>query len=149
MCPGPGVSERATGLHARSGASPGILTQARLLAALARIRWQSGLSGYRPGSDCPRKRGNPSSSVSPDNLAYIIYTSGSTGEPKGVLVSHGSIAGHCRDILTYYDLDSDDRVLQFASLSFDLSLEQILPTLIVGARLVMMGTERMAYGRIR
>src|SRR5208282_5292136 len=40
----------------------------------------------------------------------------------------------------YYDLTSDDRVLQFASLSFDLSLEQILPTLIVGARLVMMGT---------
>ena len=31
-------------------------------------------------------------------------------------------------------------MLQFASLSFDLSLEQILPTLIVGASLVIMGT---------
>ena len=57
-------------------------------------------------------------------------------------------AGHCRDVQRYYDLDSNDRVLQFASLSFDLSLEQILPTLIVGARLVMMDTERMAYGGI-
>ena len=48
---------------------------------------------------------------------------------------------HCRNVQRYYELDSSDRVLQFASLSFDLSLEQILPTLIVGARLVMMGTD--------
>ena len=81
----------------------------------------------------------PISSTTPENLAYVIYTSGSTGQPKGVLVSHGSIAGHCRDIQRYYELDSSDRVLQFASLSFDVSLEQILPTLIAGARLVIMG----------
>ena len=41
------------------------------------------------------------------------------------------------------NLQPSDRVLQFASMSFDLSLEQILPTLIVGARLVMVG-ESMA-----
>ncbi len=79
--------------------------------------------------------------IEPDNLAYIIYTSGSTGQPKGVLVSHGSIAEHCRDAEKYYELQPTDRVLQFASMSFDLSLEQILPTLIVGARLVMVGRE--------
>ncbi len=80
---------------------------------------------------------NPASSVEPENLAYIIYTSGSTGQPKGVLVSHGSIAEHCRDAEKYYELKPTDRVLQLASMSFDLSLEQILPTLIVGARLVV------------
>ncbi len=80
---------------------------------------------------------NPTSSVEPENLAYIIYTSGSTGQPKGVLVSHGSIAEHCRDAEEYYELKPTDRVLQLASMSFDLSLEQILPTLIVGARLVV------------
>jgi amino acid adenylation domain-containing protein len=80
---------------------------------------------------------NPTSSVDPENLAYIIYTSGSTGQPKGVLVSHGSIAEHCRDAEKYYELKPTDRVLQLASMSFDLSLEQILPTLIVGARLVV------------
>ncbi|MGA9917346.1 MAG: condensation domain-containing protein, partial [Paraburkholderia sp.] len=54
---------------------------------------------------------NPTSSNDPDNLAYIIYTSGSTGQPKGVLVSHGSIAEHCRDAEKYYDLRPTDRVL--------------------------------------
>ena len=83
---------------------------------------------------------NPGNSTLPENLAYVIYTSGSTGQPKGVLVSHGSIADHCRNAQRYYELDSRDVVLQFASLSFDVSLEEILPTLIVGARLVIMGT---------
>ena len=77
----------------------------------------------------------------PENLAYTIYTSGSSGQPKGVLISHASIAEHCLNGQKYYALDSSDKVLQFASLSFDLSLEQILPTLIVGATLVMMSTE--------
>src|SRR3990172_9457973 len=83
---------------------------------------------------------NPISSTAPENLAYVIYTSGSTGQPKGVLVSHGSIADYCRTAQRYYELDASDGVLQFASLSFDVSLEEILPTLIVGARLVVMGT---------
>jgi len=86
-------------------------------------------------------RENPICSTIPPNLAYVIYTSGSTGRPKGVLVSHASIADHCRTVQRYYGLEPSDGVLQFASLSFDLSLEQILPTLIVGARLVMMGAE--------
>ena len=84
---------------------------------------------------------NPFCLTMPENLAYVIYTSGSTGQPKGVLVSHASIAAHCLNVRNYYELDSSDKVLQFASLSFDLSLEQVLPTLIVGARLVMMSTD--------
>ncbi len=83
---------------------------------------------------------NLGSLTCPENLAYVIYTSGSTGQPKGVLISHGAIAGHCRNVQSIYELDSHDVVLQFASFSFDVSLEEILPTLIVGARLVVMGT---------
>ena len=83
---------------------------------------------------------NPICLTTPENLAYIIYTSGSTGQPKGVLVSHASIAAHCFNVQRYYELDSSDKVLQFGSLSFDLSLEQVLPTLIVGATLVTMST---------
>ncbi|HEX2524309.1 MAG TPA: amino acid adenylation domain-containing protein, partial [Terriglobia bacterium] len=83
---------------------------------------------------------NPINLTTPENLAYAIYTSGSTGQPKGVLVSHGSIMDYCHTTQRCYELDASDRVLQFASLSFDVSLEEILPTLIVGAKLVVMGS---------
>ena len=120
--------------------APVLLTRERLAAGLAEqdakvICLDSGWETIA------RESGeNPGSSTRPENLAYVIYTSGSTGQPKGVLVSHGSIAGHCRNAQRCYELDSRDVVLQFASSSFDVSLEEILPTLIVGARLVVMGT---------
>ena len=120
---------------------PVLLTQERLVPGLpehvATIvcldpGWQNNVKGDAT---------NPTSVTTHENLAYVIYTSGSTGQPKGVGVSHGSIASHCRDIKRYYKLESSDRILQFASLSFDLSLEEILPALITGARLVLTGTD--------
>jgi amino acid adenylation domain-containing protein len=119
---------------------PVLLTQERLVAGLPEhdakvICLDSGWETF----SCESGE-NPGISTLPENLAYVIYTSGSTGQPKGVLVSHGAIADHCRNAQRYYELDSRDVVLQFASLSFDVSLEEILPTLIVGARLVIMGT---------
>ncbi len=78
---------------------------------------------------------------SPDDLAYVIYTSGSTGKPKGVLVPHEAIGRHSLQIAREYQIGPADRVLQFASLTFDVSLEQILPTLISGATLVMRGQD--------
>ncbi|GAC1398979.1 MAG: hypothetical protein NVSMB49_08130 [Ktedonobacteraceae bacterium] len=84
---------------------------------------------------------NLPNTVTPENLAYVIYTSGSTGQPKGVLIPHSSIANHCCAITKYYELDSSDHVLQFSTFTFDASLEQILPTLIVGARLILRGPE--------
>ncbi len=79
--------------------------------------------------------------LEPDAAAYIIYTSGSTGQPKGVVVEHGAIADHCLDMADHFALTEDDRVLQFAALNFDASLEQIFPTLISGATLVMRENE--------
>src|SRR4029077_2695594 len=72
----------------------------------------------------------------PDNLAYVIYTSGSTGTPKGVGVAHGSAAAHLMGIGREYQYGEVDRVLQSASLSFDVSIEQTLAPLVAGARLV-------------
>ncbi|MEH2193291.1 MAG: non-ribosomal peptide synthase/polyketide synthase, partial [Nostoc sp.] len=79
--------------------------------------------------------------VQATNLAYVIYTSGSTGKPKGVTISHGAIASHCCIIQQAYELVQSDRVLQFASINFDASLEQIFPTLIAGATLVLRGSD--------
>jgi amino acid adenylation domain-containing protein len=73
--------------------------------------------------------------------AYIIYTSGSTGQPKGVVVERGALSAHCRAMAGVYGLGPADGVLQFSQYSFDASLEQILPTLAAGARLVMRGEE--------
>ncbi len=77
----------------------------------------------------------------PEAAAYVLYTSGSSGRPKGVVVSHGAIAQHARTIARIYRLSERDRVLQFASASFDASLEQALSTLAAGACLVMRGRE--------
>jgi ribosomal-protein-alanine acetyltransferase len=77
----------------------------------------------------------------PDQPVYLIYTSGSTGKPKGVLVERGSLSAHCRAMAATYGLGWKDRVLQFSQFSTDASLEQIFPTLISGARLVMRGSE--------
>ncbi len=80
---------------------------------------------------------NPPPQANAENLAYVIYTSGSTGQPKGVMISHGSLAGHCLDMIERYELVHDDHVLQFSSHSFDPSVEQIFTALLTGASLVL------------
>ncbi len=92
---------------------------------------------YLDAAHAKQSRDNPVTQVTADNLAYLIYTSGSTGRPKGVLVEHRSIATHCRDIARAYQIEATDRVLQFASLNFDPSIDQLLATLITGAGLVV------------
>ncbi len=72
-----------------------------------------------------------------DDLAYVIFTSGSTGRPKGVMIIHRSLAAHADAIVPLFGLEPTDRVLQFAALSFDVALEEIIPTLTRGATLVL------------
>lgn len=79
--------------------------------------------------------------------AYIVFTSGSTGNPKGVVVGHGSLANFVASAVSAYDLDSDDRILQFASPGFDTFVEELLPTLSVGASVVMRPEELFASFR--
>jgi amino acid adenylation domain-containing protein len=76
-----------------------------------------------------------------EDAAYLVYTSGSTGTPKGVVVRHGEAARHCAAAVAAFGLTADDTVLHFASASFDVSLEQLLPPLSVGARVVLRGDE--------
>ncbi|MGB7498148.1 MAG: amino acid adenylation domain-containing protein, partial [Candidatus Acidiferrum sp.] len=116
-----------------------LLTQERLVAELPQLDAKVICLDSGWETMARESEDNLSSSALPENVAYVIYTSGSTGQPKGVLVSHAAIVNHCRNAQKHFELDSRDVVLQFASLSFDVSLEEILPTLIVGARLVTMG----------
>ncbi|MEK1939609.1 MAG: amino acid adenylation domain-containing protein [Pseudomonas sp.] len=75
--------------------------------------------------------------VHPEQLAYVIYTSGSTGQPKGVAISHGALAGFSQLAAEYSELQPSDRVLQFATASFDGFVEQFYPPLIRGAAVVL------------
>jgi aspartate racemase len=76
-------------------------------------------------------------SIDADNLAYVIYTSGSTGEPKGVTISHRSMVNHCLAVGKVYELNTQDRVLQFSNISFDVAIEEIFPTWLKGGTLIL------------
>ncbi|HBK24338.1 MAG TPA: non-ribosomal peptide synthetase, partial [Planktothrix sp. UBA10369] len=76
-------------------------------------------------------------SITPKHLAYLIYTSGSTGNPKGVMIEHQSLVNHNLAMIKAYNLTEQDRVLQFASFTFDVAAEEIFPTLLSGASLIL------------
>lgn len=80
---------------------------------------------------------NPALNIDGNTLAYILYTSGSEGNPKGVMLQHKSIAGYIRTFTEFFNLRPADKVLQQASLSFDISLEEIYSSLCAGACLVI------------
>ncbi|MDM8543253.1 amino acid adenylation domain-containing protein [Desulfococcaceae bacterium HSG9] len=89
------------------------------------------------------KSENLTNKTLPENPAYIIYTSGSTGKPKGVMIEHRALYHFAQTAIDLYDLKSTDRVLQFASLSFDAAVEEIFPSLITGATLVLRTDEML------
>ncbi|WP_158632479.1 non-ribosomal peptide synthetase [Verrucosispora sp. FIM060022] len=73
----------------------------------------------------------------PAGTAYVIYTSGSTGTPNGVLVGQAALAHFVAGATCRYGVTADDRMLQFAPLHFDASVEEIFLTLTAGGTLVL------------
>jgi amino acid adenylation domain-containing protein len=121
--------------------SPLVLTSESLQSRIAGSE-TTALCLDHAGEEIRRRCADPlEDTPRPDQPAYVSYTSGSTGKPKGVLVERGPLSAHCRAMAATYGLERKDRVLQFSQFSADASLEQILPTLASGARLVMRGGE--------
>jgi amino acid adenylation domain-containing protein len=77
--------------------------------------------------------------TTPRSLAYVIYTSGSTGKPRGVELTHQGLVNHGVAAIDLYGLTASDRVLQFASISFDIAIEEILPTWFAGGCVIPRG----------
>ena len=86
----------------------------------------------------------PEPAPAPHDIAYVIYTSGSSGPPKGVEIPHSALANHTRHAAEAYRTGPSDRVLQFASIAFDASAEEIYPALISGAQLVLRNDTMLA-----
>ncbi|MGW6014890.1 amino acid adenylation domain-containing protein [Streptomyces sp. NPDC055210] len=83
--------------------------------------------------------------LSTAHAAYVIYTSGSTGRPKGVTVTHSGLAALRAEAVRLGSLGvgTAARVLQFASMSFDMSVWDLVSGLTTGATLVVPTQERL------
>lgn len=79
----------------------------------------------------------PTADPDPDRLAYVIFTSGSTGRPKGVEVSHGAVGNLLLAFGESLALTPADRLLAVTTLSFDISVLELLLPLVSGARVVI------------
>ncbi|WP_445251739.1 MULTISPECIES: non-ribosomal peptide synthetase [unclassified Microcoleus] len=90
---------------------------------------------------------NPTTNILPENLAYVIYTSGSTGKPKGVLIEHRGLYNLALAQIEAFNLNSNHRILQFASLSFDASIFEIVMALGTGATLYCAKKESLLPGQ--
>lgn len=72
-----------------------------------------------------------------NDCAYIIYTSGTTNKPKGVVIKQDSIFNLMAATKQLYNINDQDVILLFHSLSFDFSVWEILSALLAGAELVI------------
>ncbi|HVG06898.1 MAG TPA: amino acid adenylation domain-containing protein, partial [Thermoanaerobaculia bacterium] len=129
-----------------------ILRGSGISVLLARDRPPAGLPPF--GGEVVALRGlwKPASGPShdpepwamPESLAYVLFTSGSTGTPKGVLIPHSGLASFAETARRLYGIGPEDRVLQFSSLAFDISVEEIFTSWVAGATLVLRNEEMVS-----
>jgi natural product biosynthesis luciferase-like monooxygenase protein len=88
-------------------------------------------------------------STGPSNLAYVIYTSGSTGRPKGVMVEHQNAVNFFVGMDEVIPHDPPGKWLAVTSLSFDISVLELLWTLTRGFEVVIHKDTNKASGTVR
>ncbi|WP_426751162.1 amino acid adenylation domain-containing protein [Myxococcus sp. Y35] len=143
----PALPRERLALLLEDSAAPVLLTQQRLRPALpqhgAQVRCLD--TDWEHIARAPATPPPPTSG--PGNVAYVIYTSGSTGRPKGVLIEHRAACNLVTSEVAAYGLGPGSRMLQFANISFDISVEEIFTTLAAGATLHLAPAEAMAPGQ--
>ena len=87
--------------------------------------------------------GNPGLDIEQSQLAYVMFTSGSTGKPKGVMIEHGSLMALQQNLKSRFSISSDDKVVAMSKFTFDISVMELVFSLSVGAR-VLLVSEKVA-----
>ncbi|MBV6748763.1 amino acid adenylation domain-containing protein [Pseudomonas chlororaphis] len=115
--------------------------------------WDSVVAGFDndPGR-CHERVALLAAGIEADDNAYVLYTSGSTGRPKGVAMPHRALTNlilwQNREQAQGIDPVVSLKTLQYSSISFDVSFQEILSTLSCGAELVMI-EEALRYDFIK
>lgn len=124
--------ERLSGMAADAGLSAVVAVDGRTTFSTAAER----VIDVATGADDPDSE-NPDVPTTAGQLAYVIYTSGTTGRPKGVQITHRSLANVIRASGRDFAIDETTRVLQVVSFSFDASVWEIFMALASGATLCL------------
>ncbi|RPK40427.1 Dimodular nonribosomal peptide synthase [Streptomyces sp. ADI92-24] len=89
---------------------------------------------------------DPGAPVALDQAAYVIYTSGSTGRPKGVIVTHDGVGSLIATATDRIGVTAESRVVQFASVGFDVTVWDLIMSLCAGGRIIVVPAERRVAG---
>jgi amino acid adenylation domain-containing protein len=126
-----------------------VITQQRLSEKVAYLGVDSVLAIDAPEQEARLRQEpteNPTLLTTPRNACYVIYTSGSTGRPKGVVIEHRGLVNLVQALRAMLGLGPGRRVLQFASFSFDQSVQELFQSLLSGATLCLARREDLMPG---
>ena len=132
-----------------------MLADSAPVAAISTAKLVSRLGAIRPGLviidiDDPDINTQPVTALpgpAPDDIAYIIYTSGTTGTPKGVAITHSAVVDNVTTHVERLGIRPDSRILQFAQLTFDVSVGNMCFALLTGAAAIIPDTEQAPLGK--
>ena len=79
--------------------------------------------------------------LSKEDAFVILYTSGSTGTPKGIILTHGNIASLLHWCISYYEIDNNCHMGQYANYAFDMSVKELILPLAAGASVYIIPQE--------
>ena len=115
-----------------------VITTSDVAARLPRVEGTAVLRLDAEAEDIAREpSASPSIPRHPESLGYVLYTSGSTGRPKGAALPLRALGNLVRWQVERWGDDAAARTLQFASLSFDVSFQEIFGTWATGGTLVL------------
>ncbi|MEH2268244.1 MAG: amino acid adenylation domain-containing protein [Nostoc sp.] len=124
-----------------------LLTQQRLIQRLPEYQAKQVFLDKVWEQIAQNNQDNPITGVKAFHLANVIYTSGSTGRPKGVMVEHKGLCNLAQAQIQTFGLDSNSRVLQFASFSFDASIWEVVMALRSGGTLYLGTKDSLLPGK--